>query len=346
MLEVGAVGEELGRTATWTGAAAYRGDRAPRQRCQIGGGVLAARRRRARRCAVRGCSTRTARGARGVRGGRRRRRRRRPSSSPPGRARVARPRRAAARARACGRRSAAGSTVRVVVAVVRAVERPRPPSQQLDHRSWTASRSSSVALPLAAAGWLDATTSCAARVAQPRSSPAAAPGTSVTSSGRYGDSGCRARVPDRLVEHAVAIEEDRRPSSTPMRLPLAGLRGERGMRDEQVPDHGLEAPRRAACGAPAGPARRRRRRRRCAVVAVGLADDPVDRSRRPRVASSSAAHEVHRDVVLARAAADGEDQDARRRRRSARPAARRRTSVSQPSSLIRAVSSETLSVGV
>ena len=156
------------------------------------------------------------------------------------------------------------------------------------------------------------------------------------------------RVPDELVDHAVAVEED---GPSPLTSPPAAST------DSHFPgavtSAGCETSR---CQTTAWNAST------CGVRRSGGASDHdagvgrAPRWRRPSRPTTpktpapdlarelDRADEVHRDVVLAGPAADGEHED-----RVARDEARVRSHasklVSQPSSFVRAVSSETLSVG-
>ena len=174
------------------------------------------------------------------------------------------------------------------------------------------------------------------------------PGSELDVRGSSGDSGARPRIRNELVDDAVAVEEAR-PSAAltapashrlPVPLPDRQLR----MGHERVPDDGLERldeRRRRSAG---GCDEHGRRRRAPPSVPPGTADDTVDRGADPP-RELDRVHEVHRDVVLTRAAADGEDEE-RVVRAELGHLSQSLYDVSQPSSLVRAVSSETLSVGV
>ena len=228
-----------------------------------------------------------------------RRRRRRSSSCARDRGRARPRRRAASRARACGNRSprsSGSSAVGMVEAVAPAVDLDAGLGEQIDDPRVDGRSSLGLAtLPLAAAGWLETTTSTRPAPAS-RPTPSAAPGARFDVGAverRLGQSRSAGRA-TRLVDDAVAIEEDRRAAPSALLgclaidFPLARPGRQAGVRDEQVPDDGLERldVRRQPLGRGAG--RRSRRRRAVAVGAVGLADDPEDRGARPRCASSSA----------------------------------------------------------
>ena len=178
----------------------------------------------------------------------------------------------------------------------------------------------------------------------------AAPGTSRTSSVTVAATLERpvARVPDELDDDAVAVEEDGARRSTAVgcldRLPLAGRRHERGMRDEEVPHDRLELldVRRAALGRRLDDDADVGRLARSSPSA--LPDDAEDACARPPARARSRGRGSPRRCARAIRR--------RPRRRGSRPARERREVrshasklVSQPSSFVRAVSSATLSVG-
>ena len=119
---------------------------------------------------------------------------------------------------------------------------------------------------------------------------------------------------------------------------------QRGMADEQVPDHGAQAlgVRRDAVGEASGGM--------TTQASATCAVKPPSRPTMPKTLAPASPrqlegpHQVTRDAPLGVAAADREDEQAVVGA-SREPCSHSAKMVSQPSSLIRAVSSETLSVG-
>ena len=283
------------------------------------------RRLRASGCGVAGSLVRAAPGARRAPCGirlparpRRRRRCRRPSTTlPRSSAELRGGLEQHARARACGSRTArAAPGRRRPDGGGRSASRRarRPPRSSSSTRSWTASQLRRRRRALGRGGLVGDTRRATKPGVAQRAERCRRAGQRVARpAGRSGDSGWpdagsgtrSLRTPSRSRKTARRRLNRR---ARPRALPVPGLRGQLRVGDERVPDDRLERldERRL---------QRRRRRRRRSPTSASSASAPPGCPTTPKIAAPTAVREldrvdeVDRDVVLARAAADREDEE-------------------------------------